>query len=86
MDNRLFRFHTAHVRSVRITGRHQSVPFEQKVSVKLALGCSKPKDHKYWTKNEFLLLCVDVGTGRLYEPPVAQHSFRHVVSVKFAPV
>jgi len=56
MDNRLSRFHTAHVRSVRITVTASQYHPNRECRVELSLWCSEPYDYKYWTQNEFLLV------------------------------
>ena len=52
MVRRRFRFHTAHVRSVRITdGCRSDITRNSGTKIEFTLRCSKSKARQYWNKN-----------------------------------
>ena len=53
MDRRRFRFHTAHVRSVRITVSRWSIQLGKRGRKLITLRCNNSKTRHYWPKNKF---------------------------------
>ena len=53
MDRRRFRFHAAHVRSVRITVNRWSIQLGKRERKLITLRCNNSKTRHYWPKNKF---------------------------------